>query len=112
MIAPVANQIEPVASVAAPPPGQESARAVSGSDPVLVQIPRSLQSTSNDAPSAPPVVSDHILRLTVKPDTHEVIALVVDPVTDHVIREIPPEEMRRAAEVIRAIIGQLIDRVA
>jgi hypothetical protein len=112
MIPPVANQIEPIASVAAPPPGQEPARTASGSDPVVVQIPRALQSASDDAPRAPVVVNDHILRLTVKPDTHEVIALVVDPVTDHVIREIPPEEMRRAAEVIRAIIGQLIDRVA
>jgi len=29
-----------------------------------------------------------------------------------VIREIPPEDMRRAAEVIRAIIGQIVDKVA
>jgi len=59
-----------------------------------------------------PQVADGELRLTVKTDTHEVLAALVDTQTNEVIREIPAEEMRRAAEVMRAIIGHLIDKVA
>ena len=64
------------------------------------------------APRPAPVTDDQEIRLTVKSDTHEVIASLVDTQTNEVIREVPPEEMRRAAEVIRAIIGHLIDKVA
>ena len=65
-----------------------------------------------EAPRPAPVTDDQEIRLTVKSDTHEVIASLVDTQTNEVIREVPPEEMRRAAEVIRAIIGHLIDKVA
>jgi len=64
------------------------------------------------APRSAPVTDDQEIRLTVKSDTHEVIASLVDTQTNEVIREVPPEEMRRAAAVIRAIIGHLIDKVA
>jgi uncharacterized FlaG/YvyC family protein len=47
----------------------------------------------------------------VESDTHEVIASLVDTDTDEVIRQIPAEATRRASEVIRAITGQLIDKV-
>jgi uncharacterized FlaG/YvyC family protein len=49
--------------------------------------------------------------LTVEPETHEVIATLVNKETNEVIRQIPAEEMNRAAEVIRAITGQLIDQM-
>jgi uncharacterized FlaG/YvyC family protein len=48
----------------------------------------------------------------VEPDTHEVIATLVDPETNEVIRQVPGEETRRAGEVIRAIAGQLLDKLA
>jgi uncharacterized FlaG/YvyC family protein len=49
--------------------------------------------------------------LTVESDTHEVIASLVDIETNAVIRQIPAEATRRASEVIRAITGQLIDKI-
>jgi uncharacterized FlaG/YvyC family protein len=65
------------------------------------------------APSASPQVEtlDHAITLSVDNLTHEVIALVRDRETNKVIGEIPAEEMRTAAKVIRAIIGQLVDKV-
>jgi uncharacterized FlaG/YvyC family protein len=65
------------------------------------------------APSAPPRVEalDHAITLSVDDLTHEVIALVRDRQTNKVIGEIPSEEMRTAAKVIRAIIGQFVDKV-
>lgn len=65
-----------------------------------------------DTPRPAPVTKDHGLRLTVKSDTHEVIATLVDRKTNEVIREIPSEEMQRASRVIRAIAGQLLDKIA
>jgi uncharacterized FlaG/YvyC family protein len=109
----VANQIEPVASIIAAQASQGAPKQTSGGQSAAAAEAsrKALQSSTPNTPPPPPVVNDHILRLTVEPDTHEVIALVVDPETDDVIREIPPEEMRRAAEVIRAIVGQLVNKV-
>ena len=59
-----------------------------------------------------PVANNSGIRLTVKPDTHEVIATLVNTQTNEVIRQIPGEETGRAGEVIRAIAGQLLDQHA
>lgn len=51
-------------------------------------------------------------RLQVDDRTKEVIAVITDPVTKAVIREIPAEEMRTASNVIRNLIGSLVNRKA
>jgi uncharacterized FlaG/YvyC family protein len=48
----------------------------------------------------------------VNDQTKEVVAVITDPVTNAVIREIPAEEMRTASNVIRNLIGPLVDRRA
>jgi FlaG protein len=58
-----------------------------------------------------PMIPQNALRLTVDPETHEVIAAIVDPTTNAVVREVPPEEMRKASQIIRAILGRLVDKV-
>ncbi len=63
-------------------------------------------------PRRAPVANDHGLRLTVKTDTHEVIATLVNTETNEVIRQIPGKETQRAGEVIRGIAGQLLDKLA
>lgn len=63
-----------------------------------------------DAPTAPPMPS-YGFRLRVDEQTHEVIAVIVDPETRAVIREIPPEEMQVASKVIRNLIGPIVDKV-
>jgi len=40
------------------------------------------------------------------------VATLVNTQTNEVIRTIPGEETRRAREVIRAIAGQLLDKLA
>jgi uncharacterized FlaG/YvyC family protein len=110
---PLAAQIELVASVRAPvanagPSGQ--AQHAARSD-VSAQAAQNA-SQALEAPRRPaPVTNTQGLRLTVNSDTHEVIATVVNTETNEVIRQIPAEETRRAAEVIRAITGQLVDKV-
>jgi hypothetical protein len=64
------------------------------------------------APQQVPVVNNDEVRLSVNAETHEVIATLVDAQTHEVIRQIPGEETRRAREVIRAIAGQLLDKLA
>jgi hypothetical protein len=61
--------------------------------------------------SAPAVTPARGFALRVDEQTHEVIAVEVDPQTRAVIREIPPEEMRVASDVIRNLIGRLVDRI-
>lgn len=50
--------------------------------------------------------------LRIDEQTREVIAVITDPKTRAVIREIPPEEMRTASNVIRRLIGRLADHLA
>jgi uncharacterized FlaG/YvyC family protein len=91
-----AGQSQQVANAAqSAPAGQAAAKAV---QPV-------------QAPRRAPVTDGREIHLAVESDTHEVIASLVDTDTDEVIRQIPAEATRRASEVIRAITGQLIDKV-
>jgi FlaG protein len=108
----VIAQIEPVAPVRAPAVRPGPSRPT----PDAAQSVPSAQSAGTPAPAAQPprpiqITSDQEIHLTVKSDTHEVIATLVDTETNTVIRQIPAEETRRASEVIRAITGQLIDKV-
>lgn len=109
---PVVAQIESVVAVAAPVVSREPLRQARNGDQANSSAPAARKATeAADTPRPAPVVKDHGLRLTVTSDTHEVVATLVDRKTNKVIREIPSEEMQRAAEVIRAIIGQIVDRV-
>ena len=107
---PIIDQIAPVAAVRAPavPLRQGS----DGAQPYgSAQARKNAQQASEKRPAVS-VPSAPGIRLTVKSDTHEVIATLVDTETNEVIREIPGEETRRAAEVIRGIAGQLLDKHA
>jgi uncharacterized FlaG/YvyC family protein len=116
----LAAQIEPVTPVRAPAVDAEPLRqATDGARAdVSAQATREARQTPINVaqpakePRPAPVANDHEIRLTVNSDTHEVIATLIDLETNEVIREIPSEDMRRGAEVMRAIIGQIIDKVA
>jgi hypothetical protein len=79
-------------------------------------LPEKVRSSGADSPAAPapPSVDTQgpAVSLRVDDHTHEVIAVIRDRSTDKVIGEIPPEEMRTAAKVIRALLGQLVDKLA
>ncbi|GAB1481607.1 hypothetical protein MASR2M78_04220 [Treponema sp.] len=49
------------------------------------------------------------LRFVVKEDLDEVIVKVIDPETDKVIKELPPEELQRLHLKIKEMIGILFD---
>jgi hypothetical protein len=83
-----------------PSPAVRSDQAAAGADGAKGQIPQ----------APPPNINDHELRLTINSETHEVIAQVIDPQTNQVIREIPPEDMRKASEVIRSLLGKVVDK--
>ena len=70
--------------------------------------------SSDQAPVAPVVSAPpaYGFQLRVDQKTREVTAVIVDPTTRAVIRVIPPEEMRIASDVIRNLIGPLIDKLA
>ena len=51
-------------------------------------------------------------QLRVDQETKEVTAVIVDQETRAVIREIPAKEMNIASDVIRNLIGPLIDKTA
>ena len=109
---PVIAQIETVAVVRAPAVGAGPSRPAPG----VAQSAPSAQPVRKPVPAAEPprpivIANDQEIHLTVKSATHEVIATLVDTETNAVIRQIPAEETRRASEVIRAITGQLIDKV-
>ncbi len=116
---PVIVQVEPVASVRAPAVNAEAVRQITNAaqSVQLAQAARNAeQATINAAQAAKalrqaPVTNDQEIHLTVKSDTHEVIATLVNTETNEVIRQIPAEETRRASEVIRAITGQLINKI-
>ena len=49
-------------------------------------------------------------RLKVDDQTKEVVAVITDPVTNAVVREIPAKEMHAASDVIRGLVGPLVDQ--
>jgi hypothetical protein len=50
-------------------------------------------------------------QFRVNTETHEITAVLVNPETRAVIREIPAKEMHAASDVIRRLIGPLIDKI-
>jgi flagellar protein FlaG len=52
------------------------------------------------------------LRFTVDRQTDEVVVKVIDPETDKVIKELPPEELQRLHRQLKEMIGLLIDETA
>jgi flagellar protein FlaG len=110
---PVVAQIELIASVhPAVVHAGPSRRAPAAGQPDVSAQSAEKAAKVVEAPRPPaPVLNAQALRLTVEPETHEVIATLVNKETNEVIRQIPAEEMNRAAEVIRAITGQLIDQM-
>jgi len=110
---PVVAQIELIASVRAPVVNAGPSRQApdAARSDVSAQVAQNAAQVLEGPRRAAPVTNDAGLRLTVKSDTHEVIATLVNTETNEVIRQIPGEETRRAAEVIRAITGQVIDRI-
>ena len=107
----VVSQIEQVASV----------RASAGNVRLLRPAPdasrsngsaKAAKNAASEVARPAPVADNHGLRLTVNSNTHEVVATLVNIETNEVIRTIPGEETRRAREVIRAIAGQLLDKLA
>lgn len=55
-------------------------------------------------------VPNYGLELRVDENTQEVTMMILDPESRAVIREIPAHEMKTAAQVIRALIGHLVDK--
>jgi len=82
----------------------ESGKTAGPDDPLQTATQETIKPAEGESKPA------YGFRLRVDDETHEVVAVIVDPETEAVVREIPPEEMRKAAEVIRALIGQLVDR--
>ncbi len=63
-----------------------------------------------EADRAPaPEIQRNGFRLRVDQETHRVTALILDPETQDVIREVPPEEMRAASNVIRNLLDSVVD---
>lgn len=109
---PVVAQIESVTPVRARVVNAEAVRQVTDaaqSSPAPQAGRKGVQPVQ--APRPAPVTDNQEIHLSVKSDTHEVIATLVNTATNEVIRQIPAAETRRAADVIRAITGQLIDKV-
>ena len=108
----MAAQIEPVAPARPPVGSAEPLRQAPDRAPSYVaEQPVRDAAPVIEAPRQVPVVNTDEVRLSVNAATHEVIATLVDAQTHEVIRQIPGEETRRAAEVIRAITGQIVDKV-
>jgi uncharacterized FlaG/YvyC family protein len=115
MISLVNGQIEPATFVEGVVPGRgRSSSPVTGprTDPSAQEERKAPEAASAERSGTVAVLPERSLRLKVDQDTHEVIAEVIDQETNKVIREIPAEEMRRAGEVIRALLGQLVDKRA
>ena len=52
---------------------------------------------------------DHKLKLSYHEELNRVVVKVIDPATDKVIRELPPDELQRVHVRIREAIGLLFD---
>jgi len=62
-------------------------------------------------PAAVAASPTYDFQFRVNTETQEITAVIVDPETRAVIREIPSKEMHAASDVIRSLIGPRIDRV-
>lgn len=69
------------------------------------------ESETTQATPAVPAQPAYGFRLRVDQETKEVTVVIVDPTTRAVIREIPSEEMHIASDVIRNLLGPLIDKI-
>ena len=90
---------------AVPIDAASSARPVRPAAPAKSAAPESSQAPAGGSPG-------YGFRLKVDEQTKEVVVVITDPVTNAVVREIPAEEMHTAADVIRNMIGPLVDRKA
>ena len=109
---PVIAKIEQVASVRAFAGNAEILRGALNANPSNGSADVAKHAASEVKPRRAPVTDNHGLRLTVDSNTHKVLATLVNTATNEVIRTIPGEETGRAGEVIRAIAGQLLDKIA
>lgn len=77
-------------------------------EPKTDVVPEQAAATAAAAAAAAMPTYDFQFRVNTK--THEITAVIVDPETRAVIREIPSKEMHAASDVIRSLIGPLIDK--
>ena len=56
------------------------------------------------------IASPNELRLKVDRDLDQIVATVVDPKSERVIRTIPPEELLAAAKRLEVALGQILNR--
>jgi hypothetical protein len=75
-----------------------------------VLAPETKPETTQATPAVPAQPA-YGFRLRVDQETKEVTVVIVDPTTKAVIREIPSEEMHIASDVIRNLLGPLIDKI-
>lgn len=68
---------------------------------------------ANPAPvqAAAAAMPTYDFQFRVNRETDEITAVIVDPETRAVIREIPAEEMHAASDVIRSLIGPRLNKV-
>ncbi|MCX5724308.1 MAG: flagellar protein FlaG [Nitrospirae bacterium] len=84
------------------PPPTERAGGGQKPEPAPVKAPEPVASVS----------PTYDLQLRVDKETSEITAVLVNSQTRAVIREIPAKEMRAASDVIRSLIGPLINKTA
>ena len=71
--------------------------------------PKTVPEQERAAVSPPPTYD---LQLRVDSETSEITAVLVNPLTRAVVREIPAKEMHAASDVIRSLLGPLINKTA
>lgn len=96
---------------------ESAAVPVSASLPVRHTRPADPAKSAAQAPpqeATAPVVQtpNYDYRLRVDKQTHEVVLVVLDLRTREPIREIPAQEMHTASNVIRDLIGPVVDKIA
>jgi uncharacterized FlaG/YvyC family protein len=71
---------------------------------------KSVEAKLTEEKAAVAVMPTYDFQFRVNTETQEITAVIVDPNTRAVIREIPAKEMHAAADVIRRLIGPLVDK--
>ena len=90
---------EAVENAEVPLPGTQKTRT-----PDLKQVTAELEQIS--------LAFDRRLKFVIDNDSREIIIKVIDNETDKVIKELPPEELRRLHDRISETIGFLFDEMA